>query len=56
MLSLKVWYLDTSATVGWPVQLTANGNNIFSLSTVNLDGAGASTIWVGYWKQIYNCN
>jgi len=50
------WFLDRSATIGWPVQLTTNGNGVFSLATVLLDGLGANAIWVGYWNQVYNCN
>jgi hypothetical protein len=53
---LTGWFLDRSATIGWPVQLTANGNDVFSLATVDLDGSGGSTVWVGYWEQIYDCN
>jgi hypothetical protein len=49
------WNVDTSEPSVWPLQLAANGNNVYSLATLLDDGIGAGGLYLGFWKQIYNC-
>jgi len=49
------WNVDTSEPSVWPLQLAANENNVYSLATLLDDGIGASGLYLGFWKQIYNC-
>jgi hypothetical protein len=50
------WWPDYSETITSPSQVTASGNEVFSLATIRADGAGANAIVAGYWEPIYNCN
>jgi hypothetical protein len=43
------WSVDTAQRVASPVQLTANGNLVYSLNT-SIDNPG-----LAYWQQIYDC-
>jgi hypothetical protein len=46
------WSVDTLLSTSSPVQLTANGNTLYSLMTFTVDGGNEHQ---GVWQQIYDC-
>jgi hypothetical protein len=55
------WVADEQAGIdslsfNGPVQLTANGNTICSLVSLDIREAGTTPVWTGVWEREYDCN